>query len=88
MLRKLTVTFPKIEAKETVKTFCKECKKKCQITLHDWQSISPFNKKTPEQIRKEVNEKLIAQKKDVLNNGTICKSCKWGDNGKANTKKK
>lgn len=75
-----THIFEKIEDKRKLKLTCKHCQKKIVRTIKEWQTISPFNKKTVDQIRRENREELDAVEKELLADGVVCNTC-W-DEGK------
>lgn len=75
MFNSKTTNFQKIESRICITPICRMCGKKVRRILSEYQTINPWNRKEPAQIRKENYEQLKEMEKKLDQGGVICRRC-------------
>lgn len=55
---------------------CRTCGKVRKRVLKDWFTVNPFNTKPVAELRREYEDRLLEEKKQIEEGGIVCKSCK------------
>jgi hypothetical protein len=80
----ITTRFEQVTARGSVRTFCRDCKKKIIKQFTIMNTVNPYNTigegaerrpKTFEEVRTDVRRERSAQETYLVLNGSFCKKC-------------
>jgi hypothetical protein len=80
----MTTRFEQVTARGSVRTFCRDCKKKITKQFTIMNTVNPYNTigerverrpKTFEEVRADVRRERDAREKYLLEKGSFCKMC-------------